>query len=280
MRMRFRDETGSYWPALRLLARLWPFAFISLSLGCTLSISAPAAPSPTPPTAPVDPTGWTLLAPGLERRTYAPKPNNALVQLTVVRFDPAYFAFRAHYRPGAGLGLTGWRDTLAGASAFINGNFFDPQGFALGLVVSDGVASGQTLSDRGGMFQVADGQPRVRSLIAEPYVGEALEQAVQAFPMLVVNGQASYNNQADTDVARRSVVAQDSSGRILLMATSLLGLTLSDLSAFLAASDMAIATALNLDGGGSTLLYVGAGAAPIAMSSFDAVPVVLAVYPR
>lgn len=261
------------------LLRLWPIATFLLTVNCTLSVSLPLVPTPTP-TMPPDAAGWNTLAPGLEHRTYLPNPNNALAQLNVIRVDPARYQFRAHYRPAGGLGLFAWRDALSGATAFVNGNFFDPQGFALGMVVSDGVVSGQSYSGRGGMFQVQNGQPRVRSLIAEPYNGEPLEQAVQAFPMLVLNGEASYNNINDTDVSRRTVVAQDSSGRILLMATSLLGITLRDLSAFLASSDMQISSALNLDGGGSTLLYVNAGATPIQQASFDRVPVVLAVYPR
>ena len=280
MPVRFRGELGRITSQPRLLIQLWPLVLISLTLGCSLSIPVPVVPTVTPEPAPANVAGWVALAPGMERRTYVPKPNNVLTQLTVVRIDPASFTFRAHYRPAAGLSLSGWRDALPGASAFVNANFFDPQGMAIGLVVSDGVASGQTLSGRGGMFQITGGLPRVRSLIAEPYNGEPLEQAVQAFPMLVVDGQASYNNLSDTDVSRRTVVAQDSSGRILLMSTSLLGLTLAELSTFLASSDMGIVHALNLDGGGSSLLYVGTGNPPTQITSFDAVPVVLAVYPR
>lgn len=280
MPIRFWGALGGTASLPTRLICLWPVLLIGLTLGCSLSFSVPVVPTSTPQPTAADPTGWLTLAPGMERRTYAPRPNNLLTQLTVVRIDPAYFSFRAHYRPASGLGLSNWRDALAGAAAFANANFFDPQGMAIGLVVSDGVASGQTLSGRGGMFQIAGGVPRVRSLIAEPYNGEPVEQAVQAFPMLVVDGQASYNNLADTDVSRRTAIAQDSSGRILLMSTSLLGLTLSELSAFLASSDMSIVQALNLDGGGSTLLYVGLGNPPIQISSFDAVPVVLAVYPR
>lgn len=271
---RFRAPDAA--PTWRV-SRFWPVVILLLTVNCTLSFVVPTASPPSPTAAP---NGWTALAPGLERRVYQPNPVNALSQLTVIRVDPALYSFRAHYRPADALGLSAWRDALPEAVAFVNANFFDPQGFALGMVVSDGVMSGQSYVNRGGMLQVQNGQPRVRSLIAEPYTGEPLEQAVQAFPMLVLNGQASYNNVNDTDVSRRTVVAQDTSGRILLMATSLLGLTLNDLSAFLAASDMQIVNALNLDGGGSTLLYVGAGPTPIQQTSFDRVPVVLAVYPR
>lgn len=263
----------------RAVVLMWPALVLLLTANCTLSIPLTLAPAVTPTDTP-SADGWTTLAPGLERRVYQPNPANALSQLTVVRVDPALYTFRAHYRPANALGLTAWRQALPDAVAFINANFFDPQDVAIGMVVNDGVVSGQTLVGRGGMLQVAGGQPRVRSLIAEPYAGEPLEQAVQAFPMLVLNGQASYNNVQDRDVSRRSVVAQDASGRILLMATSVLGITLADLSAFLAASDMQIVNALNLDGGGSTMLFVGPGSTPLQQPSFDPVPVVLAVHPR
>jgi hypothetical protein len=280
MRLRLSGGIGASRTHVRRFQWMIAAFILCLTLGCTLSISLPAAPTAPPMLPPPDANGWQTLSPGLERRTYAPNPDNLLLQLNVLRVDPALYSFRAHYRPAAGLGLSGWLDALPGAAAFVNANFFDPQELVVGMVVSDGVASGQTLAGRGGMMQVANGQPRVRSLINEPYAGEALEQAVQAFPMLVLNGQASYNNQADRDVSRRTVVAQDTSGRILLMATSLLGLSLNDLSAFLAASDMALVNALNLDGGGSTMLYIGSDTTPIQIASFDAVPVVLAVYPR
>lgn len=280
MPVRFsRVLSGTVWPVQRLGSRLWLLSMLLVTANCTLSLPLPIAPTVTPTISP-DSSGWLELAPGLERHNYQPNPDNALATITVIRVDPDRYSFRAHYRPANALNLAAWRQALPDAALFINGNFFDPQKVAIGMVVADGVASGQSFTGRGGMLQVQNGQPRVRSLIAEPYGGEPLEQAVQAFPMLVLNGQSSYNNTQDRDVSRRSVVAQDTSGRILLMTTSLLGISLTDLSAFLAASDMQIVNALNLDGGGSTMLYVGAGQTPIQQASFDAVPVVLAVYPK
>lgn len=249
----------------------------SLLSGCmSLSIATSIAPAVTP--APTN--TWETLAPGLERRFYSPS-GGSLSQLAVLRIDPALYTFRAHYRPGSPLGTYAWRDTLPDASAFINGNFFSRDFQALGMVVTDGVLYGQSYVGRGGTFQIQNGQARVRSNIEEPYYGEPLEQAVQGFPMLVTNGQAAYNNPSDRDVSRRTVIAHDSSGRILLMATPLLGMSLNDLSAYLPTTDMGIVYALNLDGGGSTMMFARWGSnMSYLLPSFDAVPVVLAVYPR
>ena len=146
-------------------------------------------------------------------------------------------------------------------------------------LVADGQVFGQSYYDRGGTFLVQNGQPRVRSNLTEPYTGEALEQAVQAFPMLVNNGQAAFFRSGRA--SRRTVVAQDNQGRILLMATPLTGLSLDELSMWLPTTDLGIVTALNLDGGGSTMLFaVSLDAQPLRLPSFDPVPAILAAYPR
>jgi exopolysaccharide biosynthesis protein len=74
------------------------------------------------------------------------------------------------------------------------------------------------------------------------------------------------------------VIAQDTQGRILLLVTPLTGLTLADLSAYLPTTDMSIVNALNLDGGGSTMIYARDNA--LRLASLDPVPAVLAVYAR
>jgi uncharacterized protein YigE (DUF2233 family) len=178
------------------------------------------------------------------------------------------------------LNLRRWETALPDAAAIVNANFFDPQNRILGLLIADSVTHGQSFTDRGGTMFVQNGVPGVRSNLIQPYAGEAFEQAVQAFPMLVVDGAASYTNPNDTDASRRTVVAEDDAGRITILATPLIGLRLNELSAFLATSDMNIVTALNLDGGGSTMLFIRADARPYYLQAFDPVPAVLAIYPR
>jgi hypothetical protein len=66
------------------------------------------------------------------------------------------------------------------------------------------------------------------------------------------------------------------------MVTPLLGITLADLSTYLVTTDMNIIHAINLDGGGSSMLYYHTPGAqsPFMLPSIDPVPAVLAVYAR
>jgi hypothetical protein len=229
------------------------------------------------PAALADSDGWQLLAPGLEQRTYVSVKNH-IPPIVVLRVNSAMYGFRVHYRPGAPLNLNEWRQALPDAAAFVNANFFGQDNTVNGLLVADGKVYGRSYQGSGGMFQVQSGHPRVRSLLEEPYLGESLEQAVQAFPVLVLNGASNYANPDSTDASRRTVIAQDSSGGILLMTVSLL-VTLPELSAYLPTTDMHIVNALNLDGGRSTMMSISRGV-PYALPSFQAVPAVLAVYPK
>ncbi len=269
-RVTWPDKSQKRLRAAFLLVALW------LLSGCMLALQTPT-PAPTP--APVDNNGWQTLAPGLEQRAYQPG-GNVLGQVWALRIDPALYVFRAHYRPGEPLSQAGWQAELPDAAAFVNANFFHADHTILGLLVADSMVYGSSLQGRGGTFQVQNGLPRVRSNIAEPYQGETFEQAVQAFPMLVLNGQTAYVPTPQERVSRRTVVAQDTQGRILLMVTPLTGLTLEAISAWLPTTDMGIVNALNLDGGGSTMLYASGEGQPLRLPSFDPVPAVLAVYPR
>ncbi len=275
---------------------------ITLMSGCNLQLPSnivhppPQEPTQTPtstatqpntliPTMPstqgstTQPTTWQTIDVGIEQRFLIPGTPHPFVQFVVFRIDPAYFNFRVHYqRPLTG---TEWREALPNAALFINGNFFDTSGNALGLIVSDGTVYGQSYNGFGGFLQVQNGIVRVRSNIFEPYANEPLEQAVQAFPMLVTNSQASYFNTQGDRASRRTIVAQDTQGRILLIVSnSLFGLSLVEMSQYLVESQLDIVNALNLDGGGSTLLSVRTNSIDYFVPSFDAVPVVLALYRR
>ncbi len=265
------------------IAKFTLFTFIALLLGGCFSFSLEPIATQVPlvlPTNTLD-NGWQSIAPGLERRNYDPDPLNPITRMVALRIDPTRYIFRAHYQPGQAFNATEWTIALPQAVAFVNANFFDPADVVLGLLVSDGVVYGQSYTDRGGTFLIENGQPRIRANLREPYQGEPLEQAVQAFPMLVLDGLAAFTDNIQDRITRRTVVAQDSSGRIILLATPVLGLTLRDLSAYLPTTDMNIITAFNLDGGRSTMMVIHAdGFSETVVSSIDSVPAVLAVYPR
>ncbi|MFW5709396.1 MAG: phosphodiester glycosidase family protein [Chloroflexota bacterium] len=238
-----------------------------------------SAPEASVPAETVSTTGsaWQEIQPGMHMRSMLPG-GDRLAEIIAIRIDPALFTFRAHYRPGQPLDITGWQEYLPGAAVIINANFFDPENRIVGLLISDGIVHGWAYTDRGGMFAVQNGIPRIRSNTADPYQGEAIEQAVQAFPMLVQDGVAAYTNPEDTRVRRRTAIGQDVEGSIIFMVTPVAGMSLPDFSAFLASSDLNLVNAFNLDGGGSTMMYASDGA--YLLRSFEPVPAVLAAYPR
>lgn len=267
----------------------WRLATLLVLAGCNLaepSLSpATLDPIPTQELADVDVEGnpaqrWVVLAPGLEQRNYLPG-SNRLSEIVALRFDPQFYTFRVHYSPGEAQTLNRWIGTLPDPVAFVNGNFYDQDDHIVGLLVTDGTSYGQAYEGFGGLFAIQGDHVAVRSSSLESYRGEHLDQAVQGFPMLLQNGVAAYGNDSTDRVARRTVVGQDVRGRIILMATPLVGMELVELSNFLASSDAELVNAFNLDGGGSTLMYNALGqGGPFALRSFDPVPAVLAVYRR
>jgi exopolysaccharide biosynthesis protein len=220
---------------------------------------------------------WQMVTPGIEVRVITP-PQAVLAQMIVVRLDPARVQFRVHYQPGQPRSIGQWQAELPNASVIVNANFFTPEHLITGMLVSDGQVYGRSFTDRGGMFSIQNGQPVIQSLTAQPYDGRFLEQAVQAFPVLVLNGAAAYQRSTDTRASRRTVIGMDSQGRVLLLVTPGIGLGLYDLSQYLAAADLDLVTAFNLDGGRSTMLALRD--ISYVISSIDAVPAVLAVYLR
>lgn len=259
-------------------------AFIALLLVCaacnaplpSAPVSANATISPVTLAAPTPmPDDWATIAPGLQQRTVIPNAS-ALAQMISLRIDPDLLTFRVHYAPGMARSLAQWQEALPDAQVIVNANFFTPEHTILGMLVSDGSVYGSSYRDRGGMFSLRGGVPRIQSLIREPYQGEALEQAVQAFPMLVLDGSSAYTNARDVRASRRTVIGMDRSGHVILMATPGIGLGLYDLSAWLPEAGLDLVSAFNLDGGGSTMM--GILTTGYMLNSIDAVPAVLAAY--
>lgn len=249
--------------------------FLIFLTGCTMPDATPIPVTPTQLSA----SGWALIEPGIERRSFLPD-DNALKEIMVLRIDPALYTFRVHYHPGAPQNVGEWSRELTHARVIINANLFDPQNEVVGLLISDSIVHGWSYTDRGGMFYIQDEIPRIRSNITQPYTsGEAIQQAVQAYPMLVADGQQTFTNTNGDRFTRRTAIGMDSQGRVLMLVTPLAGLGLVELSAFLANTpELDLFTAVNLDGGGSTMLYLAALDEMIL--SFDPVPAVLAVYSR
>jgi len=225
-------------------------------------------------------TGWQFLEPGVWLREMDVATGSALERVTIVRLDPTLVRFRVRYEPANPRPISAWATALS-PLMMVNGGYFAPAGEATALLISNGRPAGPPLGDFGGMFAVtADGQASVRWLREQPYdPEEGLAEAVQSFPVLVKpGGVMGFPADGDEGMpARRTVVAQDEAGHILIMVAPRGYLSLHELAVFLADSDLGIDVALNLDGGSSTGLWLNSGETSVKIDSRTPVPSVIAV---
>ena len=223
---------------------------------------------------------WYTAAPGVETRQENWKSldgTGASDLVTIVRFDLHRVKLSVAYQPDHPLSMQEWMQKEQ-PTALMNGGYFDGLDHATALVVSNGQTFGTSYQGFGGMLAVdAQGNVQLRSLHERPYdAAENLTQATQSSPMLLLNGQRTQFN-TDAKMSPRSVVALDKQGRLLLIASPGPAFTLSELADLLAQSDLALVTALNLDGGSSTGLYVSAGSQSVAIDAYVNLPLVIVV---
>ncbi len=267
---------------------VWVFLVGVLLVGCGAVFPSPAAPPSSTTTRPPTPTlppgmaGWQSAGDGLALQQRQEDYRDTRVRVTIVRIDPARVQFRVGYNTLTPPLLSGWC-SQDGVVAVMNGGFFQSDYQSTALVIQDGVAHGSSYQGAGGMFAVdTNGAVSLRSLAEQPYApDEPLVQAVQGWPMLVnPGGRLAYTSAEPGEQARRSVVAIDRAGHVLLMAFWGSDLTLHELAAWLVASDLEIDAAVNMDGGSSTGLCVRGGEAHAYVDAFTPLPLVVLVSPR
>jgi uncharacterized protein YigE (DUF2233 family) len=240
-----------------------------------------APPDDVAATPPAD-SGWQAADAGVELRQLlvAPPDEREPFPVLVVRLDPARVRLRVAYDPAEPRLLSAWfaqrRPLLA-----VNGGFFTETYAATALVISDGVASGQSYQGFGGMLVVGpDEQVSLWPLRDTPYdPAVPIAQGLQSFPMLVFPGGAPAQVEDNGQRARRTAVALDVQGRLLFVVSPTSGFTLRELAEWLAA-DLGVDRALNLDGGSSTGLFLSAGPLSAQIDSFGPLPVVILAEPR
>lgn len=222
---------------------------------------------------------WNQWAPGVELRyEHWKSAGNNEDTVTIARFDLHHVHISIGYQPSQPLSLNNWMKQ-SNALAVIDGGFFDISNHAVALLISNGQSYGTSYSGFGGMLSV-DNQDKVslRSLREQPYDpdNEQLEQATQASPMLITAGQRT-QFQANASARRWSVVAMDKQGRLLLIISPSLAFSLDELADLLVSSDLSLQTALNLDGGSSTGLYVNGENQKVAIDAITLLPIVIIV---
>jgi uncharacterized protein YigE (DUF2233 family) len=229
---------------------------------------------------PAPDSDWLAGPSGIELRRLRldEAPEQPALPVTIVRIDPARARLRVAYAPDKPLPLRMWFAAHK-PLAIINGGFFHEDYQTAALLISDGAASGASYEGFGGMLAIAPGgEVSIQPLRDQPYdPGEELAQAMQSFPMLVFPGGEAAQPDDNGERARRSALAIDRSGRLLLIASPASGFSLRGLAEWLSQSDLDIDRALNLDGGSSTGLFVRDGDLSEEIDSFGPLPSVLMV---
>jgi len=169
----------------------------------------------------------------------------------------------------------------SGALAGVNGGYFKPDHSPIGLVVSKGVKL-HPMENAKILTGVLAVTPRGASLLrtSEFNAGADLREALQAGPFLVDHGRTVAGLDA-TRRAERTVLLADSQGVVALLTTG--PVSLAELGRILATPallpGLKIDRALNLDGGSSTALWVGADPTSTSRPEWKAVRNAVALVP-
>ena len=176
---------------------------------------------------------------------------------------------------------------LSKAVVTINANFFDEQGKPLGVLINRGLVhqgihrGGKTLT---GVFKATRDQ--IEIVNRQAFSPDDALEAIQAGPRLIAKGTI-VKPISNTESTRRSGVCIDSERRLVLFAvsSSLTGLTFDELQQALASPSVRCHDALNLDGGGSTQLFISSQIAEgsdanreVFIKGRDEVPVMLGLF--
>jgi hypothetical protein len=223
---------------------------------------------------------WKPIKPGIEhmarRGRVMSNGEPADELLSIARIDPAQVQLRVQYAPTSPQHVRKWLEATQ-ADVVINGGFFDDQNIATALVVVNGATTGKSYSGFGGLFALRGNAPSLQWLKTQPYRPDPrITYALQGSPMLVYNANKVPGISDNGARNRRSFVAMDTQGRVLLGICQYAQWTLTDLAQYLAdAKDLEIQHAVNLDGGGSTGLWLRGGPEGVLTDSFDKVPLVI-----
>ncbi len=274
-------------PSRRILSLV--MLVVGSLIGCTGNLSQPGSSAKSPITgsgkstsgssaSDATDTGWQQVDTAMELRTVRLATDGQAGRLTVVRLDPTSYQIRVKYDVANAGSIREWFDAIK-PLVIINGGYFDQNRKATGLVIFDGVRTGESYQGFGGMIVInAQGQFELRSLRQQAFdPNEELQQAMQSAPMLIQPGGVVSELEPDNDRSRRTVIARDTEGRIMLIVSDAAVFTLPELAQALKQSDLEIDAALNLDGGRSTGMYVRTETANIRIESFDKLPLVLTV---
>jgi hypothetical protein len=214
-----------------------------------------------------DAGAWKNVREGVEfrRLTLERSEPYQLIDLKILRFDTRWIVPRVLHSPTYNLRAANVKALAekSGAIAAINANYFDENGRPLGFlkVAADEVSSRVSKSSLfTGIFAVKNLLPFIAH--RDRFLSEQADEGLQAGPLLLLKGTPLNVTRGAGRQSRRSLIGLDKDRRLIVaVADSFLGgLSWVELQEIFASESLQIGATdlLNLDGGGSTQLYVKA----------------------
>ena len=246
----------------------WPTdagALRTVSRYAALAMALVVAVQPASAAEPASRFEWKTIERGFSFAKYELGNPNSVIrpEVFLLKFDLKNFDFQPAIATGtAGDGFTGDNvrnlTKLAGGIAGINANFFDQKGQPLGLVMIDNFTKHKIQRGGGvltGVFFMRRGEAGIEH--RDSFKDKDVTTAVQGGPRLVEDGKPIQLSTED-ESSRRTGVAINKKGEVILYATVLRfpGASLRDIQTMLIDPQLEITHALNLDGGGSSQLFV------------------------
>lgn len=204
------------------------------------------------------PPKWEKLRSDLEYLTINPAEESLLShELVFLKFEPSKYNVAAAHFPE----LKGAKAICEESSAAvcINANFFDENYKALGLVINNGKTL-NPLHEGGSLLNgiLRADKSKIKIVPRRDFAPSGALTAVQAGPLLLLNGKPFSKLRNAAKESRRAGVCIDTSDKLILFSSTgdYSGPSLAELTTILRRSPINCRDALNFDGGGSAQLYV------------------------
>jgi uncharacterized protein YigE (DUF2233 family) len=170
--------------------------------------------------------------------------------------------------------------------ALINGSFFDIYGKPLGLLIVDGETINSKIVTNplySGIFYVKDNIPHI--VKRDNFHVNGVTQAIQVGPILIADGKEVEGLRDIHSIHYRSGIAIDDSNdsnKVIIYATdtNYHGISLSELRQVIKLLDIGCLNVLNLDGGGSTQMFVSTPLFSDYIAGRTDIPVAIGFYRR
>jgi hypothetical protein len=229
---------------------------------------------------------WSNIEPGIEFKkiNILDKSEEILSQLRLYRFNPNLFDIRVICSKNFGFKRTDVKKLaeLSGSIAIINSSYFDVQGDPIAYLKCNGKRINKRIVTNiiySGVFYVKHGRPYIvhRSNFNP---GKSISDAVQVGPRLLSKGIDTIGLRNINAIHHRSGITLDNKGNVIIYATSdqYGGLSWRTLRYILKLKEIGAYDVLNLDGGGSTQMYISTKGFQDYIRGYSAVPSAIAIF--